>query len=122
MPRRTDAPSVGHTHHCRPGARPPAGGGGTLQKGAPRTASRGGRTVRSAGRMADRVEAWESLFGPPFSLGLGSALEAVVEAAVLDAEAAVVGIHHLLGQFQADGVAMGRLRELDDRLLAGHAR
>src|SRR3546814_16864937 len=72
--------------------------------------------------MADRVEGWESLFVPPFSLGLGSALEAVVEAAVLDAEAAVVGIHHLLGQFQADGVALGRLRALDDRRLAGHAR
>src|SRR3546814_8159759 len=72
--------------------------------------------------MADRVEAGESLFGPPFSLGLGSALEAVVEAAVLDAEAAVVGVHHLLGQLQADGVALGRLRALDDRRLAGHAR
>src|SRR3546814_16473955 len=119
MPRRTDAPSVGHTHHCRPGARPPAGGGGTLQKGAPRTAPGGGRTVRSAGRTADRVEAWESLFGPPFSLGFGSALGAVIGAAVLDAIAAVVGVDDALGQVEADGVARPRTGGLGDLTLAG---
>src|SRR3546814_14365549 len=106
-PRRTDAPSAGHTHHCRPGARPPAGGGGTLQKGAPRTAPGGGSTVRSAGPKADRVEAWESLLGSPFSMGVGSDLEAGVEGGVLVAGTSVAGLSDLLAQPQNEGEARG---------------